>query len=322
MMRLLFLLLFSSYLYLQANGHIFVYHRFADEKHPSTSTSIEQLKDQFEYFKNNGYEVVPIEKFFEKTKNKEPIPNNWVALTIDDAYKSFYNNALTVFKEYKYPFALYVYVEATEKKYGDFMTWEQLKEANKYGTIGLHSYSHPRLPRLSDEVIIKDTQKAYDIFTKRMTFKPKSYAYPYGEYDKRVKTIISSFGFDGILNQSTGSVNQYTSNDDVYRIALTGKSKLQEKLKYKTFHATWIEPSVFPKDGILKHIKAKVDKNINHLNLYITGEGWKQIKVKDGVVDETMRVHLKNARTRVILAQGYYTISSNIITKQRGNNVK
>jgi len=321
-MRLLFLLLFSSYLYLQANGHIFVYHRFEDPKHLSTSTSIKQLKNDFEYFKKHGYKVVPIEDFFEKIKKKKPIPSNWVALTIDDAYKSFYENALAIFKEYKYPFALYVYVEATQKKYGDFMNWEEIKEADKYGTIGLHSYSHPRLPRLLDKEIQKDTQKAYDIFTKNMGYSPKSYAYPYGEYDARVKNIIKGFGFDGILNQSTGSVNQYSSNDDIYRIALTGKANLEEKLKYKTFNAQWIEPKEFPKDGILKHIKAKVDKNIKHLNLYITGEGWKQIEVKDGIVDEKMRVYLKNSRTRLILGQGYYTISNNIIIKQRGKNVK
>lgn len=320
-MRYLLLFFFSSYLYLQASGHIFVYHRFGDDKHKSANTSQEELRKQFDYFKNNGYEVVSINKFFDKLHKKESIPDNWVALTIDDAYKSFYENGLEIFKEYGYPFALYVYVEATNKRYGDFMTWEQIKEASQFGTIGLHSFSHPRLLNLSDEAIKEDTQKAYDIFTKKMGFKPKSYAYPYGEYDDRVKNVISSFNFDGILNQSAGSVNQYTTADDIYRIALVGDVNIKEKIKYETFDATWIEPREFPKDGVLKHIKAKVDKNIKHLKLYITGEKWRDIEVKDGIVDVKLNLYLKNSRTRVILGKDYYTISSNIITK-RSKHVK
>lgn len=59
--------------------------------------------------------MVPLEKIIEKLKRKETIPSNWVALTIDDAYKSFYTQGLPLFKEYNYPFTLYVYVKATQK---------------------------------------------------------------------------------------------------------------------------------------------------------------------------------------------------------------
>jgi peptidoglycan/xylan/chitin deacetylase (PgdA/CDA1 family) len=293
-----------------------VYHRFGDDKHASANTSIKELKKEFDYFKNNGYIVVPIEKFFEKLEKKESIPDNWVALTIDDAYKSFYENGLAVFKEYGYPFALYVYTEATEKRYGDFMTWDQLKEVQKYGgSVGLHSYSHPRLTKLSLEDVKKDTQKAYNLFTKRMGYEPTIYAYPYGEYNDRVKEVIKSFGFRGILNQSTGSVNLSSDPHDIYRIALVGNVNIKEKIKYNSFYANWIEPKEFPKSGVLKQIKAKVDSRIKKLNLYVTGEGWREIMLKDGMVDEKLNIKLKNSRTRIILGQGYYKVASKIIIK-------
>ena len=315
-MRYLLVLIISSYLYLQANGHIFVYHRFGDSKHASANTSIQELRKEFDYFKNNGYKVVHIGDFFDKLEKKEKIPDNWVALTIDDAYKSFYENGLEVFKEYGYPFALYVYTEATEKRYGDFMTWEQLKEVQQYGaTIGLHSYSHPRLTKLSLEDVKKDTQKAYDLFTKRMGFEPESYAYPYGEYTDGVKKVMQSFGFRGILNQSTGSVNVSSEAHDIYRIALVGNVNIKEKIKYNSFHANWIEPKEFPKSGVLTHVKATVAKDIKKLNLYVTGAGWREIKVNDGVIDENLNIMLKNSRTRIILGQGDYKVASKIIIK-------
>ncbi|RDX35022.1 polysaccharide deacetylase, partial [Arcobacter sp. HD9-500m-PIT-SAG03] len=136
------LLIAVSFTYLFANAHIFVYHRFGDDRYPSTNTTLIELEKQFLYFQKNGYEVVPIEKIIEKVKNKKEVPNNWVGLTIDDAYKSFYNNGLELFRKYNYPFTLYVYVEATNRKYKDFMTWDQIKDASLYGSIGLHSFGH------------------------------------------------------------------------------------------------------------------------------------------------------------------------------------
>ncbi len=326
-MRYLFFI-FISCSYIFANSHIFVYHRFGDDKHKSASTTIKELEEEFEYFKKNNYKVVSLEKILNKIKKKENVPSNWIALTIDDAYKSFYTHGLEIFKKYKYPFTLYVYTEATTKKYKDFMTWKQIKEASKYGSIGLHSYSHPHLTHKSNKEIYKDTQKSFYIFTKKMGYAPKTYAYPYGEYDRRVQKQIKKFmfqkkpAFDAILNQNIGSVTKETDLFDIPRIALVGNVNIKQKLKYKTFDAKWIEPLKFPKDGILKSIKAKVNPKYKKLKLYITSEGWRDIKVNNGIIDIKLNIRLKRARTRIILGTDVFTISSNIITKKRNNNDK
>ena len=314
-MRYLFFIFISSYLYLQANAHIFVYHRFADIKHPSTSTSKAELEKEFKYFKDNNYIVVPLERILSKLQNKEKIPNKWIALTIDDAYKSFYTNALDIFKKYNYPFTLYVYVEATNRKYSDFMTWNQIKDSSKHGTIALHSYSHPHLQKLSKEKIKKDTQKAIDIFKKNMNFTPRTYAYPYGEYNLLVKNTIKEFNFEAIINQSTGTVSKDSDIFDIHRIALVGDVNIKHKLRYKTLDAIWIEPKVYPKDKILRHIKAKVNPKIKKLKLYVTGNGWQDIKVKNGLVDLLVNIKLTRARTRIMIGTDVFTISNKIIIK-------
>lgn len=311
------LLLVISFSYIFANAHIFVYHRFNDDRYKSANTTLKELEKQFEYFKSNNYKVVPLKDILTKLQNKETIPSKWVALTIDDAYKSFYTDGLELFKKYNYPFSLYVYVKATDKKYGDFMTWDMLKEASKYGEIGLHSYSHPRLQKLNDQEIINDTKKAYEIFEKNMGFKPTVYAYPYGEYTPRVKkTLKENFDFDAILNQNTGSIKQNTDIYDIPRIALVGDVNIKHKLRYKSFDVKWYEPKLFPKDGVLKKIHAKVDKKYKKLKLYITNEGWRDVKVNDGIIDEEVNIYLKRARTRIILGPDVFTISTKIINKQ------
>lgn len=310
-----FLLLCLSYLYLNANAHIFVYHRFGDSKHESTNTSLQELEKEFKYFKANNYKVVTVSKIVEKLKNKEQIPNNWVAFTIDDAYKSFYQNGLELFKKYNYPFTLFVYVEATQKKYPDFMTWDEIKESSKYGEIELHSYSHKQLVKLTNEEIIKDTNLALEIFEKNLGFKPKAYSYPYGEYDERVKNEIKNFGFEYIMNQNNGSVNEKSDLFDLNRIALVGKINLEEKIKYKTLEANWIEPQVYPKDGILKHIKVEVNKDIKNAKLFISTYGWQDIKVKNGIIDIKLDKKLNLNRNRIAISTDYYTISNKLLIK-------
>lgn len=310
-----FLLLCLSYLYLNANAHVFVYHRFGDSKHESTNTSLQELKKEFEYFKTNNYKVVTVSKIVEKLKNKEKIPDNWIAFTIDDAYKSFYQNGLELFKKYNYPFTLFVYVEATQKKYPDFMTWDEIKEASKYGEIELHSYSHKQLVKLTNEEITKDTNLALEIFEKNLGFKPKAYSYPYGEYDNRVKNEIKNFGFEYIMNQNNGSVNEKSDLFDLNRIALVGKINLEEKIKYKTLEANWIEPQVYPKDGILKHVKVEVNKDIKDAKLFISTYGWQDIKVKNGIIDIKLDKKLNLNRNRIAISTDYYTISNKLLIK-------
>ena len=315
-MRYLFFI-FISFLYIQADAHIFVYHRFGDSRYHSTNTSLKELNKEFEYFKTHNYKVVPIEKIIQKVKKQEEIPSNWIALTIDDSFKSFYDNGLPIFKKYNYPFSLYVYIKATSRHYGDFMSWDEIKEVGKYGTISLHSYSHPRLLNLTDQEIIKDTKKGIKIFKKNMGYSPKIYAYPYGEYDNQIKNILKTFKFNAILNQSVGTVSKTSDIFDIHRIALVGDVNIEHKLRYKTLDVKWIKPQTFPKDGILKEVKAKVDSKIKKLKLYITGQGWQDIKVNNGLVDEKMNIYLKNSRTRIMLGTDVFTISNKIIIKQK-----
>jgi len=189
-----FLISFST---LFANAHIFVYHRFNDDRYKSANTTIKELTKQFEYFKQHNYKVVSLDKIIDKLAKKEDIPSNWIALTIDDAYKSFYKYGLDIFKKYNYPFSLYVYVEASNRRFGDFMNWKEIKEASKYGTIGLHSFKHPRLQNLTSQEIIADTKKAYQLFEKNLGFKPTTYAYPYGGNISRRWRILQTIRKSG-----------------------------------------------------------------------------------------------------------------------------
>ncbi|MDF1881078.1 polysaccharide deacetylase family protein [Sulfurimonas sp. MAG313] len=300
---------------LYADAHLFVYHRFGDSKHASTNVSLETLKKQFDYFKNNHYEVIPLSKLNQALKDEMDIPDNWVVFCIDDSYKSFYTNGLSLFKEYKYPFTLFVYIEATNKGYGDFMTWEQIKDTQNYGEIGLHSYAHKHMVSMSKEAIKKDTDKAFTSFISHLGYSPKYYAYPFGEFDERVQKEISSYGFDLVLNQNVGAVSSKSPRGDLDRIALTGDVNLKYKLRIKYLDAQWHSPKNYPDNAKLNEIHVTMPPSIKKAELYVSGGGWEYIKLKDGVFKSTKTYPLKFKRTRVIIKYGNAYTSKIIVKK-------
>ncbi len=291
-------------LYIWADAHLFVFHRFGDTRHPSTNTSIKTLKAEFDYLKKNGYEVISMKRLNEALKKGEAISDKWVILTIDDSFQSFYQNALPLFQEYNYPFTLFVYVQGTVKKYGDYMTWKQIKEASKYGELGFHSYGHPHLASLSDANILQDTKKGLDIMQKELGFRPNYYAYPYGEYNDRVRKNIEQFNFDLIINQNAGAVDRDSDPHDLDRTALTGANTIKVKLRSRTMPTEWIYPKAWPKNGKITTIKAKLPTEIKKVEYYISGYGWTGATVNNGKLSVKTDKQLKMNRTRIFLKSG------------------
>ncbi len=300
---------------LLADAHIFVYHRFGDLRYPSTDTSVEVLKKQFEYFRKNGYEVVPLSRIAEALKRGERIPDNWVALTIDDSYRSFYENGLPLFRAYGYPFTLFVYTGAVEKGYGDYMSWEQIEEAMRYGEIGFHSHTHPHMVSRSDAELEEDFRRGLAAMRKRLGIRPRYFAYPYGEYDGRVKRIAEGFGFDLICNQNAGAVGTASDPHDLDRIALTGDPSLKEKLRIRYLPAVWIEPAAWPEGGVVGRVRLKTDEKAAHGWLYLTGYGWRRVPLEGGELDTRLDLKLKKRRSRLILKLEKDRISTKILVK-------
>jgi len=305
-----YLLFFFLPLWLFAEAHLFVLHRIDDNRHPYTNTSSKELVKYFEYIKSHGYKAVKLSTLIKMQKNGENI-DNIVVFTIDDSYKSFYKNGLPVFKKYNIPFTLFVYGKATSEKWGDFMTWKQVKECEKYGELGVHSWAHPHLARLSDKEIIADTQKALNAFKKHIGHVPDMYAYPYGEYNDRVKKIINSF-FPVIANQNPGAYALTSPFNDIDRFALTGKVDISKKLKTKVLHIKNLNIQR-EKNKIVK-ISGYTDRP--YVNIYITKLGWKGVKVKNGYFEYKPGFTLKKYRNRVIIRYNYEMISKLILKEE------
>ena len=182
-----------------------MYHRFEENKYPSTNIKIKVFAEHLKEINKSGFEFINFEKFNIIINSK--IENNYLLLTIDDAFESFYLHAWPILKEKEIPFILFVSTREVGK-YG-YMTWKQIKEIDSYNfvTIGNHSHSHDYMADWEDKEIIDDLKTSIQIFKNKMGYAPKIFSYPFGEYSSNFTSIVSDFNFDFAFGQHSGVID-------------------------------------------------------------------------------------------------------------------
>ncbi|MBM7555866.1 polysaccharide deacetylase family protein [Halanaerobacter jeridensis] len=312
---LLLLVLFLFSTNVAADGHILVFHRFADARYPSTNITKKQLTNVFDYLENNNYQVVKLEQMVNWVKNNQAVPDKTVALTIDDGYRSFYDHGLDIFKSYDYPFTMFINTKPINQGYSDFLTWEQVKEIDNHGTIASHGYDHPHLTTLSKSEIKEDVKQSIDDIEENLGKKPDFFSYPYGEYNKYVKNTVRGLGFKAVFNQNLGAVAQESDSYDINRIAVSEASELDIKLAYDYLPAKWISRDEMVTDGRVTRVKVEVAPEIEKAQLYVSGHGWRRVELEQGTLDLELDLELKYSRNRIFLKTYDNKLSGKLIMK-------
>lgn len=298
-----------------ADAAVLVYHRFDDVRFPSTSIGTEKLREDFQWLRDNGYNVVPLSEIVQSVKTSQPIAPKTVALSIDDGYKSFYESGLAVFREFDYPFTLFVYVEATENGYADFMSWEQLHEITAFGSVELHTYSHAHLTHLDDAALEHELTQAVSIFENRMGYRPRLVAYPFGEYDRTVREAHEKLGFDALFNYNGGMIGHQSDVFNLDRVGVTGKWPVKTLVDRRMLAVQWGEDPVV--DGQIGTIRAQVLKpGLKQVILVVTGYPDRWVELHEGRLEVAFEQPVKNSRTLIALKDGKGGIATRLIMKK------
>ena len=83
-----------------------MYHRFEENKYPSTNIKINEFKKHLEMIKKNEIKFIDPLNFEEELINNKK--QRKLLLTIDDGYQSFYEKAWPILKDFKIPFLFYL----------------------------------------------------------------------------------------------------------------------------------------------------------------------------------------------------------------------
>ena len=181
-----------------------MYHRFDENKYPSTNIRMDIFKKHIQLIKDLDYDFIH-PKDFENNFNI-PKKQKKVLITIDDAFQSFYEVAWPFLKKNKIPFILFVSTEPVGNK--GYMTWSQIREieSENFAVIGHHSHSHEYLIDVSNEDFINDIETANKIFNEKIGYIPNLFSYPFGEYSEFMRQYISK-KFTYAFGQHSGVID-------------------------------------------------------------------------------------------------------------------
>jgi len=209
---------------------VLLYHKFDEFEYPTTNVDSEVFRAQMAHLRDEGYTVLPMERFRWHLTSGTPFPERSVLLTIDDPYQSIADHAWPILSEFDYPWTLFVWTDGVERNFEALMSWETIEALIADGvTIGNHSHTHPRLARpAADETDDAYATRISDELTEARRLlaargiETDLYAYPYGEYNHEVVAAVRDAGFALAFAQDRGPAAAFHPRLRIPREAIVG----------------------------------------------------------------------------------------------------
>ena len=188
---------------------VIMYHRFGENRYPSTNTTIEQLESHIAYLQEGGFTIMALPEIIERFQSGRTVPDRTVAISIDDAYLSVYEEGWPRFRDAGFPITLFVATGPIDRNLRGYMSWDQLRELQAAGvSIGSQTNSHPHMHRISIDAVKEELSSSNQRFIDELGLRPELFAYPYGEYNLEVIEAVKEAGFIAAFGQNSGIMHK------------------------------------------------------------------------------------------------------------------
>ena len=221
---------------------VLCYHRFGNACRSNLCVSEAAFARQLQYLKENDFHVISLSDLLRFIEYETSLPPKSVVITIDDGYRSIYDVAYPLLREYGYTASLFVYTDFIEAS-ANALTWAQLRELKKAGfEIGSHSVTHSDLTVMRPgenekqfiERVTMEIRESKAIIDQQLNQDTTFFAYPYSNYDARVIKLTQEAGYKLGLTVKSGG-NPFF----IHPFLLNRNQILEESLDY---YISRIEP--------------------------------------------------------------------------------
>ena len=180
---------------------ILTYHDL-DQAGSPVSVSPARFERHLNRLQSAGYRVVTLSEALARLSRANPGEPRLAAMTFDDGYAAVHEVALPLLAAQGWRatvFAVTEYVGRSNRWPGQspavsesrLMDWSELRELSALGwEIGAHTRSHPDLRLLDDGDLCEETLGAKTVLEDRLGQPVRTFAYPYGSVDRRVRSQV------------------------------------------------------------------------------------------------------------------------------------
>ncbi len=209
------LLVLSTFSATADSVSVLMYHRFAEDRYPSTNVQAEDFREQLALLAQDGRTVIALPSLLERLAGGAPLPDRAVAVTIDDAYRSVHDVAWPMLADAGIPFTVFVATDPVDEGHSSLMDWDMMRAMARQGvTFANHSGSHDHLvqrrPGESDAQRLARVREDLERGARRLEEELGAtgavlegvFAWPFGEYDVALADLVQELGWVAFGQQS------------------------------------------------------------------------------------------------------------------------
>ena len=194
-----------------------------------------KFRQQMETIKNSNIPVITLDQFLAWRQGKRKLPPQSILITMDDGWRSVYQEAFPIMKELKLPFTIYLYKNYVgANRGGRALSLAMIREMmdSQLCSIGSHSVSHPFPSKVKKAAA--QGPEAYQAFLRKElgtsksfleeTFQTKitTYAYPGGYHTPEMFPLAEEFGYHYLFTVKPGKVRRDSPAETLPRYIVLG----------------------------------------------------------------------------------------------------
>ncbi len=213
----------------EPHGAVLMYHRFGEAQYPGSSIRTEQFQAQLDYLQHEGFTIWPLRRLLEAVFSHRTIPDKTVALTVDDAYLSLYENAFPLIRARRIPLTIFISTDAVDHGLGGYMSWSQMREMQRHGVdFANHGASHTHLHRRDEgeDTVVWRERVRRDILQAEARIETelgnqgmKLFAYPFGEFSCALSTLVREMAYTA-FGQHSGPIGPRSRREALPRFPM------------------------------------------------------------------------------------------------------
>ena len=178
------------------------------------SVSEESFRYQMNFMKRHGFQVISFDDLVEGIKKGHEFTRNTVVLQFDDGYEDNFKYAFPILKKYGFPAMVFLISDIVGVP--DFLTWDEIKEMEKYNFLaGAHTRHHIYLPdadALEAQYEIAGSKK---VIEDHLGHSIDYFAYPTGGFTEEIKGLVKEAGYKAAVTTNRG---KNRLNQDLYEL--------------------------------------------------------------------------------------------------------
>ncbi|MDX1539329.1 polysaccharide deacetylase family protein [Arsukibacterium sp.] len=227
-----------------------IYHHVAADTPRVSSVTADEFRQHLQYLQDNNFAVIGLDELIAQLKQGKPIADNAVVITFDDSFENNYTTAHPILMEFGYPYTIFISPGSIDNRVGPVLSWDQVRQMAADGVlVANHAMNHEHMTRLEPGETEADwlARIEQNILSAEQRIKQETgqnhqwLAYPYGEFNNKLETLIEKLGFVGIGQQS-GAIGHSTLLTRIPRYPAAGQyadlANLAQKLRTLAFDIT------------------------------------------------------------------------------------